>query len=129
MQQIFDEKCYTPELTETLQRIADLGYTTTTVCEFLTAAEFFKILETVNVGLYRHVYTQFNTKPRDIRRCNSIIEAINSQIPLPIPYIMSQKLADVPPVDGCHRMYICEKLFDPNTKFPVLVLTTSKKSN
>ena len=127
MSQIFDKQLYTPELKKTLQRIIELGYTATTTCELLTAAEFFKTLETVNVGLYIYVYTRFDTNPHEICRCNSIIEAINSQTPLPIPYIMPQKLGDIPPVDGCHRMYVCEKLFAPDTKFPVLVLTTSKK--
>jgi hypothetical protein len=42
---------------------------------------------------------------------------------------MSDNLKDIPVVDGCHRMYVCEKLFEPNTKFPVLILTALKISD
>lgn len=129
MSQIFDKKYYTRELTYALWQMKRQGITPILTTELLTPSEFFSILEKVSPVWYEYTRTQFTVKPVEINRCNSITNAIKRRIPLPIPYITPEAIPNIFPVDGCHRMYVCEKLFELNTKFPVLILTALKISD
>ena len=127
MQQIFDEHLYTTELENSLKVMRNLKLNVDICCKMITTVEFFTKVKQYWPNFCASFHRNCKTNAADICRCKSILQAIAEQKSLPIPYILTKRVNGTIPADGCHRMYICEQLFGPDTKFPVLVITPTKE--
>ena len=128
MYPIFDSQIHTPELTNTLQELKAANVEINSTIELLTAEEFLTNILFILPAFYRRIFETFDHDCSHVQRCQSLIEAIKTQIPLPIPYLLFTDVIVNMPFDGCHRMWTCQKLFNPDMKFPVLVLRAFKDS-